>query len=124
MAAIDRLIEISKIVTMLSESFLYARCVPKLAMTVVFASITGLLSGALLMGGLYVGYLALIQCGIGAGTAIFTVGMLTLIMAVVCAFITHRLVRNMKNMLLPLNSGLLQRIEKAFLDGFNHSEKR
>ena len=124
MAVLERLLEVGVIARAISENFLYRRFASRLAVVVVSAVVTGMLAGALLVAGLYAVYLGLIQHGMDVVGAALVVGAATLLTTIVCGVVTLHLLRKLKDTLQPLSSGALQRIGKAFLDGFTQSGKQ
>lgn len=101
---------------------LYRRVVTNLAATMLLVVLTGMLSGALLLGGCYGAYLALIRHGLEADAAAWIVGGVMTLATVICAIIALHFVRKLRDALLPVPAmPYVRRITNAFVDGFNES---
>lgn len=125
MSKIDGLVGISMIARLIAGNLLYRRIVTNLAATMLLVVITGMLSGALLLGGCYGTYLALIRRGFEANASAWIVGGVIALAIVLCAFFTLRFVRNLRDALLPVSvAPHIKGIAGAFMDGFNAADRQ
>ena len=128
MSKMDGLVGISMIARLVAGNLLYRRVVTNLAATMLLVVITGMLSGALLLGGCYGAYLALIRHGLEADAAAWIVGSAMALATVICAIVALYFVRKLRDALLPLPAmPNVRRITNAFVDGFTesgHKEER
>lgn len=124
----DGLIGISMIARLVAGNLLYRRVVTNLAAVVLLVVITGMLTGALLLGGCYASYLALIRHGLEADAAAWIVGGVMIAATLICAALALWFVRRLRDALLPLPSmPNVRRVTNAFVDGFTesgHKEER
>ncbi len=128
MSKIDGLVGISMIARLIAGNMLYRRVVTNVAAVVLMTVITGMLTGALLLGGCYAAYLALIRHGLEADAAALIIGSFMILATVICAIFTILFVRKLRDALLPAPAiPQIKRIASAFVDGFNesgHKEER
>lgn len=128
MSKMDGFAGISMIARLLAGNMLYRRTVANLAVTMLLVVMTGMLSGALLLGGCYAAYLALIKHGLEAEAAALIVEGMMAFATILCAILTFRFVHKLQGALLPLPAILrVKRIAHAFVDGFTesgHKEER
>lgn len=122
MSNVDTMVEISKIARLVAGNLLYRRFVTNIMTALLLTVVTGMLAGAVLLGGCYAGYTAFIQHGVETGTAAAIVlGGMVFIM-LLCGFFTFRFVRRLRDVLVP-ETGVenVRRIASAFVDGFTES---
>lgn len=122
MSKMDELVGISMIARLIAGNLLYRRVVINLAATMFLVVITGMLSAALLLGGCYASYLALIRHGLEADAAALIISGVMTLATVICAILTLRFVRKLRDALLPVPAmPYVRRVTNAFVDGFTAS---
>lgn len=110
-------------ITMIGKTMLDAlfaqRFLPKLAVLIMLAMITGILAGIVLAGLFYAAYLLLVRHGLDADIAFLAVGMGAALLAVISAVFTAGYIKELRHALHPLSplaSGAGD-IANAFIDG-------
>ena len=103
----------------------YQRLLPKLAMVVVWATITGALAGILAGGLFYTAYLLLVRHGLDTEVALFVIGISIAIAISISAVLTAAYIRKLRQALQPYSpiaSGLYD-MASAFMDGLRTTHK-
>ena len=101
------------------DALLFKRFLSDIAAIMVLTIITGVMAGALLLGGYYGFMLLLIQHGLDAEAALLTVGGMVAAIAIVSAAFVVGYIRRLRSALQPLSpltSGISD-IANAFVDG-------
>ena len=101
MSTVDKLLEVRLVARAVSQNFLYRRAASKLIVVVISAVITGMLTGTLLIAGLYVSYLILLDGGIGTKAATFIVGFVASIVTIAFGVMTVYFVGKLREALVP-----------------------
>jgi hypothetical protein len=124
-SSLDTLVEISKVARMFADSLLYRRFVSNMAAVVLLTVITGMLAGTLLIGGCYAGYLSLIRHGFDTDVALLIIGGGIALATALCAALTIRFIRKLRNALIPVPAiPQVRRITQAFMDGLSESSHK
>ena len=125
MSNLDTLVEVSKIIRMFAGGLLCRRLLSNGVFIILLAVVAGMLVGALLIGGLYVAYGALIGHGFDATTAALIVSGIIVIAITLCAIFIVRLIRKLRTALLPMPiAPRIHNIASAFMDGFTESSRK
>jgi hypothetical protein len=110
---------------MFAGSLLYRRFVSNMAIVVLLTAITGMLAGALLIGGCYAGYLSLIRHGFDTDAALLIISGGVALATALCAALNTRFIRKLQNVLIPVPAiSQLRRITQAFMDGLSESSHK
>ncbi len=121
----ERLAGIGMVARLFACQLLYRRAVKYLAVALLLIVLTALLSGAMLLCGCYIAYLALIQQGVGAAGAAMAVGGVLMLLTLGCGMLALYFIRKLRDAFLPMPAlPYAKRVGSAFMDGFSEAGHR
>lgn len=97
----------------------YQRLLPKLAIVMIFATITGVLAGTLAVGLFYAAYLLMVRHGLDADLALLVISVGITVAMAISAILTASHIRKLRHALQPFSplASSAYDIAGAFMDG-------
>lgn len=119
MPAIERLANVAGMGKAVLEGIQYQRLLPKLAVLILLATLTGMLASMLTAGLLYMAYHLLVRYGLEADAAYIVIGVILTALTAISALLTRSYVKKIRRaMQLPLPVvSEVKAVANAFIDG-------